>query len=255
MRNVYIIGAQLTGKTTLINALDAEFNIERNASICNSVQRPTIIREVARTVLRTKGYSREDIISSPARALQLQRDILEAQHEAETVASSESPESWYICDRSGLDPIVYASCYVGAEAVAEMLASDIWLASERRMKVAFVILCEAGCQWLVDDGIRLMPTDPNEWMRMDTTFRSLLDARCIAYTVLPHDLVDLSKRVEYVRSIIAGARIKTCEESTFISSKHEGYADRADSPQSTQCLTGHRRYCATKYSNITLLHD
>ncbi|KAH7386804.1 AAA domain-containing protein [Phaeosphaeria sp. MPI-PUGE-AT-0046c] len=205
MSNVYIIGAQSTGKTTLVNALEAQLETERNANDCIGLQRPSVIREVARTVLKEKKYSREDITASPTRALQLQKDILQAQYEAETVANVENTTSWYMCDRSGLDPVVYTACFVGDEAAAEMLESRIWLELESRMRKGVVILCEAGGQWLIDDGVRLMPTDSREWTRIDTTFRTLLDTRCIAYSILSHDLVDLSKRVEYVRSIIEGS--------------------------------------------------
>lgn len=225
MRNVYIIGAQSTGKTTLINALEAQLEADRSANDRNDFQQPTVIREVARTVLKEKNYSRTDITTSHIRALQLQKDILEAQYQAETVMQTGETTSWYICDRSGLDPVVYTACFVGAEAAAEMLTSDIWLDLECRMKDGIVILCEAGCQWLIDDGVRLMPTDSSEWTRMDTTFRTLLEARCIAYSVLPHDMVDLSKRVEYVRSIIEGARTK---ESTCPFGKHDCATNRPE---------------------------
>jgi nicotinamide riboside kinase len=198
MKNIYVIGAQSTGKTTLVNAL--EHSLEDFANR-NSNQTPRIIREVARKVLREKNFSREDIVTSPMRALQLQQIILAAQHEAETTTYVRGAPVWYICDRSGLDPIAYARCFVGVDAAAEMLKSEIWLELEGRMKNGIVILCETGCRWLIDDGVRLMPKDMEEWTRVDGTFRHLLETRGIGYSVISQEMVDLEERVKFVRKI------------------------------------------------------
>jgi nicotinamide riboside kinase len=192
MNNIYIIGAQSTGKTTLVNALEAYWE----GSTCeNSSQRPRIVREVARTILETKPSHREDMSTSPTRALQLQQLILTAQHDAETMVCAPNAYTWHICDRSGLDPIVYAKCFFGENAAAEMLASEVWRELENRMKEGLVILCEAGCHWLVDDGLRLMPKNVEEWMRVDAAFRDLLEGQGIDFSVVPKDMVDLHERV------------------------------------------------------------
>jgi nicotinamide riboside kinase len=208
MRNVYIIGAQSTGKSTLVNALDTSYKEEAADDHSASLQPPSIIREVARTVLKEKGFSREDIIMSPIRALRLQQYILEAQYNTEAVACTSDTAAWFICDRSGLDPIVYAKCFTGSEASAHMLASKIWLELEGRMKKSIVILCEAGNHWLIDDGIRLMPNDMEEWAHVDKTFRGLLEWRGISYSVIPKHITDVGKRVKYVRGVIDAA----CEQ-------------------------------------------
>lgn len=201
MKNVYIVGAQSTGKTTLVNALEASFNASNSAHEVRSPS-PLIVREVARTVLQEKGFSREDITTSPTRALQLQRHILDAQYEAEVEASTSDVSPWYLCDRSGLDPIVYAKYFVGADAAAELLTSTSWLELEARMKEGIVFVCEAGCHWLKDDGIRLMPTDAEEWTRIDDAFRKLLDARGIPYSVISKDVMELQKRMKLVTDVI-----------------------------------------------------
>jgi nicotinamide riboside kinase len=201
MKSLYIIGAQSTGKTTLVNALEEHFDLHRSPQEGRPSQ-PLIIREVARTVLKEKDFNRDDIRTSPTRALQLQKHILDAQHNAECEINVSSTPKWYICDRSGLDPIVYTKYFVGQEASAEMLASRSWVELESRMKAGIVILCEAGCHWLKDDGIRLMPNDADEWTRIDDTFRSLLEEREIRYSVLPKDLADLGERVDFVRGLV-----------------------------------------------------
>ncbi|EAT77663.1 hypothetical protein HBI56_195500 [Parastagonospora nodorum] len=202
MKNVYIIGAQSTGKTTLVNAVECK--LEETAKN-DGWQRPFIIREVARTVLKDKYFSREDISESPKRALQLQEHILAAQLRAETAATALNASNWYICDRSGLDPIVYARYFVGEDAAAAMLTSEAWLGLEGRMKKGIVIVCEAGCTWLIDDGVRLMPKDMEEWMCVDTAFRDLLKTRGIHFSIISKDTTDLNERVEYVEKAIQDA--------------------------------------------------
>jgi hypothetical protein len=232
-RCLYIIGAQCTGKTTLVNALEADFTIlppplvptSRTAvadfiaaavppgktlkplqpfppelvrafntfappgtklldqdaleavedaavgtedtatqeldtdtnDIRPVLANPLVIREVARTVMREKGFSRDDITTSPTRALRFQKHIIEAQLEAERSAKGLTTHSYnlFISDRSGLDPIIYAKLFAGDEAANGMLSSKTWKELERNMKAGVVMLCEAGCTWLVDDGTRL----------------------------------------------------------------------------------------------------
>ena len=188
-RNVYIIGAQSTGKTTLVDALERSFD---------GALKPVVVREVARKVLQEKNYTRDDITNSPVRALELQRHILEYQLAAESAADG-SMSSWLICDRSGLDPIAYASMFVGEDSAEELMASQAWRELEARMKNGLVVLCEAGCEWLEDDGTRLMPVGMESWMRLDGVFRKLLDVRRIKYIVCGKDVVGLAERVELVK--------------------------------------------------------
>jgi nicotinamide riboside kinase len=208
-KNVYIIGPQCTGKSTLVKALE---NAYKEAANENRVQRyaaspqPTIVQEVARTVFQKQGFTRNDLRNSKLRALQVQEYILEAQRNAESAASADTASTWYICDRSGLDPIVYAHMYVGAAAAADMLASDTWQYLERKMKQGIVFLCEAGCSWLVDDGTRLMPSGVEEWMKTESVFREQLVARDIKYSIVPRDMGSLQERVQLVKKTIEAAR-------------------------------------------------
>jgi nicotinamide riboside kinase len=208
-KNVYIIGPQCTGKSTLVKALE---NTYKEAANENRVQRyaaspqPTIVQEVARTVLQKQGFTRDDLRNSKLRALQFQEYILEAQRNAESAASADTASTWYICDRSGLDPIVYTHMYVGAAAAADMLASDTWKYLEQKMKQGIVFLCEAGCSWLVDDGTRLMPSGVEEWMKTESVFREQLVARDIKYSIVPRDMGSLQERVQLVKKTIEAAR-------------------------------------------------
>ncbi|RAQ99037.1 AAA domain-like protein [Stemphylium lycopersici] len=199
-RSLYIIGAQCTGKTTLVNALEKMLSrSEQISHECAVSSKPVVIREVARKVLKEKQFNRDDITTSPSRALLLQQHILNAQFQAEQNALGlHTPAMSYISDRSGLDPIVYAQLFVSEEAADEMLVSETWRELEHRMKQSVVILCEAGCVWLTDDGTRLMPTGMEEWMRIDKAFRDQLAARDIEYFVVPKGMIGIEERVQFV---------------------------------------------------------
>ncbi|KAF2731272.1 hypothetical protein EJ04DRAFT_498986 [Polyplosphaeria fusca] len=202
-RSVYIIGPQSTGKTTITNRIEASYDSAATIG-SESMSRPHIVRETARRVIKQHGFTRDELRSSPSRALHMQKCILEAQLQAERAATANPATAWYLCDRSGLDTIVYAQLYAGKEAAEGLLASPAWTELEERMKAGIVFLCEAGCSWLVDDGTRLMPLDEREWMRVDATFRELLDARGINYTVVPKITEDLQERVELVKRALTG---------------------------------------------------
>ncbi|EGR51983.1 uncharacterized protein TRIREDRAFT_2343 [Trichoderma reesei QM6a] len=190
--NIYIIGAQCTGKTSLVNALEVSF-----AKVFETTP-PTIVREVARSVLKTHGFTASDITSDPARCLQLQSLILEAQRNSEREALAKNP--WIISDRSGLDPIVYASRHIGDEAVKLLTSSDHWQELRERMSLSLVFVCETVEAWLVSDGVRLMPKDVEDWIAYDTEFCRMLEAEGIEYQMMPRSVETLEDRVAFVWS-------------------------------------------------------
>ena len=191
-KNIFIIGAQCTGKTTIVNALKDHYT--RNTD--KDVPEPTIITEVARTVLKDLEIDRHDIANSPGKSLQLQSAILKAQYQVETKAKESG--SWYVSDRSGIDPIVYARLFVGEAAAQDLLTSPEWLTLEQNLKSGHVFLCEAGCTWLIDDGTRLMPKDAEQWEQFDQAFRKLLAQREVDYRVIPRDVRPIDERVAIV---------------------------------------------------------
>lgn len=184
-RNTYVIGAQCNGKSTLVNAL------ERHVKSAHSIP-PAIIKEVARTVLQTHKYTAEDIRASPDRALQLLKLILEAQHEAE----SQHQNNFFISDRSGIDPILYAKTFVGEEAARDMMGSETWRDIERNMRSARILVCEPVPAWLHDDGVRLMPTDIGELNSLHRSFCELLQELELGFTIVPKEMTNIDERVK-----------------------------------------------------------
>lgn len=198
-RCVYIIGAQGTGKTTLVNAIEDTFRKQTTLKNHSGANQPTIIREVARNLLAELDFSRDDLTKGNPRALQLQEHILAAQFEAEKSASThQNPLGWLISDRSGIDPIVYAQIFAGDEGADKMLGTESWKVLERRMKAGVVLLCEPVPSWFSDDNTRLiLPED--QWKDIDRVFRDLLATRGIEYTVVPKDMTSLEERVDFVQ--------------------------------------------------------
>ena len=201
--NMYIVGAQCTGKTTLVTALQAHFRAQvPQSSQCQPPSLPSIITELARTVLREHEFTASDITSSPSKALSFQQLILKAQYEAETSIT----EPWYISDRSGLDPIVYANRYVGSSAAEAMMGTKIWRDLRERMSRSLIIVCEAGMDWLTDDGVRLMPADRADWIAFHDLFCNSLREAGLEFTVLPRSIKDIEQRLDFVLNLHAKIR-------------------------------------------------
>ncbi len=191
-KNIYIVGAQCTGKTTLISALSAHFT---KATTSAATPAPLILTEVARTVLRQHGFTASDITSSPSKSLAFQKLILEAQYATEQAAGE---SQWFISDRSGFDPIVYAGRYVGEEGARSLTEMAIWGELKERMGRSLVVVCEAGAEWLVDDGVRLMPEDKADWVAFHHLFCESLKSAGLDFVVLPCEMKDMAERVQFV---------------------------------------------------------
>lgn len=213
--NVYIVGPQCTGKTTLVNALRDQYSSRRD------IQNPVIITEIARSVIRDNGFKTEEIRSSPTRSLQLQNLIMQRQHTVEDTASQDN--GWFISDRSGLDPIVYAREHVSPEAALEMQQSHLWETLRSRMASSLVVLCQSGTPWLYDDGVRLMPESDEAWKRLHHLFCLTLEENGIPYVTLPNCLLELDERVAFVMSRCRLNNSSTTPDETSPGTEGKGF--------------------------------
>ena len=145
---IYIIGAQCTGKTTLLKAISG----------CVRKAHPepafAVINELARGVLVSANVNRDDISSGSEKGMEFQKLVLQAQLEQELECQ---PPRFIISDRSGIDPITYARKYGPPRWGQEMIESSAWARLRERMQHGVVVLCEPVSTWLSDDGVRLMP--------------------------------------------------------------------------------------------------
>lgn len=186
---IYIIGAQCTGKTTLINALRDYFS-----SSCPTL-RLLVIPELARGVLQRHNITGDDVQRGHLTAMQLQRVILERQFEAE---KSLQTHDLMLSDRSGLDPIAYSYQYGGASYAQALTGTEEWQSLRCSMQQSLVILCEPLTAWLTDDGERLMPKTHQEWLDLHHRFLRLLQETSIDFHLLPSSLIALGERVDFV---------------------------------------------------------
>ena len=192
--NIYVIGPQSTGKTSLVKQLRSQLG----TWLANtSIDQPQIISEVARTVLSKHKLTAEDVTASEKRCRTLQRLILEAQAQAEKEGLMKS--SWLISDRSGVDPLVYAKRFASTKAAAELQRHDAWIELRGRMADSLIVVCESGTPWLTDDRVRLMPESEEAWKQLFDDFCELLHDVGLCYVVVPRTMLDLSERADFVR--------------------------------------------------------
>lgn len=197
-RNIYIIGAQSTGKTTLLNALRIYFFKAGNPN----EDAPQFIEETARIVFEQEGFkfATIDTQSDFDKYLGIQKRILKTQLEAEDGALRNG--KCFITDRSGLDCLVYTSKYVGKEG-ADALSQTPELAElKARMQEGRVIVCEPVADWLKDDGtgFRPIPEDKEQWFAVHEEFCELLNDLGWEYEVLPSTMTHHEDRVAFVLS-------------------------------------------------------
>ena len=61
-----------------------------------------------------------------------------------------------------------------------------------------VIVCEAGTDWLTDDGVRLMPESREDWISFHRLFCCCLDDLGLKYKILRYDVTSIEERVAFV---------------------------------------------------------
>lgn len=96
---------------------------------------------------------------------------------------------------------MYAKHLCGEDAVQEMLNTPEWGVLSQSMRASTVIVCQAGTDWLKDDGVRLMPENGSDWMELHNKFCDFMVERGIHFVVLPNTMTDIESRVEFVVSI------------------------------------------------------
>jgi nicotinamide riboside kinase len=188
-RNVYIIGPQSTGKTTLVKALVDSLGVE-----------VPVIQEVARKVMQERGYSRIDVDSSDhERKFGLQHDIFNAQVEKEMTFIRAGTA--FVSDRSVIDPLIYLFHYSGREAMNRITSTDEWQKVRDRYgntKQSLVILLSPVPEFLIDDNVRYMSKSLDDWHFLAANFRVFLEEEEIPYIEIGKDVLDIKDRVARV---------------------------------------------------------
>ncbi|KAK0614907.1 AAA domain-containing protein [Bombardia bombarda] len=192
--HIYIVGAQCTGKTSIVSALESHFGEG------SSDNRPVIVRDVARNVLAQHSFTPADITSSSDRCLALQKLILEAQAQTEKTALEQPDCKFLISDGSGVDPISCCMRYIGQDGAAALLETTEWHELEARLRTSLIVVCEAAVDRLTDDGVRLTPSEYEDWRAFHVLSCGLLDRLGLDYVVLPCEITQLSDQVDFILS-------------------------------------------------------
>jgi nicotinamide riboside kinase len=194
---IYIIGPSSTGKTTLCSALSKALALEA----------PSYITEVARKVMRSKGFTREHVGE-----LEMQEAIMGAQLDAEmegrVYVAQRAESQTLLSDRSAVDAIAYAILTSKNKEEAEykrriLVGSPQFQLALSSYRQAIFILLTPVLEWLVDDGVRSM----DDGHRCLVVFRQVLSELEIKYEEIGADMKDLSDRVEFVKR---AANYKSC---------------------------------------------
>ncbi|KAI5119488.1 hypothetical protein M0805_009512 [Coniferiporia weirii] len=182
---VYVIGPSSSGKSTLCDALAKRYNVVA----------PAYIKEVARAVMKEKGFTREDV-----ERMDMQYAILKAQAHADvqahnSVSRGESPI--VLSDRSVVDPIVYAllsSPAEGHERARTLINVTETQLSLTHLRRSTVILLAPVPEWVEDDGIRSV----DEHYASIDAFRAVLQQLHIPFHEIDGTCRSLESRVQRV---------------------------------------------------------
>ncbi|KAH7089332.1 AAA domain-containing protein, partial [Auriculariales sp. MPI-PUGE-AT-0066] len=145
--SVFVCGPSSSGKTTLCNALAKHLALDSNL----------YIRETARKVMQTQGFSRKDV-----HTYEMKFAILTAQVAAEDMAIQHvsqmdriDGQPIILSDRSGMDAVVYADLDPdGAEQKRQLTRLEPFNRAVERYRDSLFIVLEPVQEWIVDDGVR-----------------------------------------------------------------------------------------------------
>lgn len=183
---IYLVGAQSTGKTTLVNYVSERYSINK-------------IKEMARSVLIKYGNSLNDIRANLDISGSFQKDIIDEQ-----IQQEHNTETPFICDRS-LDIFAYTCLYtidLNETLEKEYIKEYIRSFKDEDVIVIFLRPCE---ELMEDDGIR---KDLN-WetlMREDGMIKYILESFDISYISV--DSKYLNERVRTIECILKLAGIR-----------------------------------------------
>ncbi|PPQ66633.1 hypothetical protein CVT24_006925 [Panaeolus cyanescens] len=188
--SIFIIGPSSTGKTTLCEALAEKLKIPRDA----------YVTEVARTVMREKGYSRDTI-----GLLEMQKAIMEGYYDRQRkleLTGNRFPIHLY--DRSAIDPVIYAILTAANDTEANDRKRVLTKTVEFRntidkCKQSILILLKPVDGWLVDDGVRSIERQ-RECL---DTFQGLLEEWEIPYVEMGEEIPLLTARVQKIEEIMS----------------------------------------------------
>lgn len=206
---IFVTGASSTGKTTLCEALKKRLE-DSGLTVYH-------VTEVARTVMREQGFTREHVDT-----IEMQKAIMLAQiaAEARCIESMRQNSNQLsrrplvlLCDRCAIDPVVYATMHLSPIVVQTLTENSSFRSALQRYRGSTpeaviggtsaefdlvirptVIVTDGVMEWKgTDDGVRSL-YDP--WV-VTAVFRRVLRELNIPYLELGENIKDLRQRVEW----------------------------------------------------------
>lgn len=177
---IYLVGAQSTGKTTVLNYITDRYNINK-------------ITEVAREVLAKYGNDLKKIRSDIDLCKSFQMDIIEEQIQKEKM--TEEP---YICDR-GIDILAYFAMHT--KSTLNVLEKDYvkdYIQSYTD-KDSLVIFVRPQKEIITDDGIRGDLSLENIY-QIDGMIKYILESNDINYLVMKTK--HMNERIRFLDTLL-----------------------------------------------------
>ncbi|RDB18597.1 hypothetical protein Hypma_014703 [Hypsizygus marmoreus] len=184
-KSLYVVGPSSTGKTTLCNAVAKKLHLNENA----------VVGEVARHVMATQGYTRKDVGS-----LEMQQAIMDAHLQRENEGRMGAVR---LCDRSAIDPIVYAVLTAPNAEEAKrrqdiLVHSPLFQLALQGYRDSIFLLLAPVPEWVVDDGVRLIESQA----RCHDIFKTVLRELDIAFRELGPEMRFLEERIMAVMGML-----------------------------------------------------
>ena len=145
--------------------------------------------------MKEKGYSRDTISS-----LQMQEDIMEAHFLLEQ--ESKAVHAVRVCDRTAIDPIVYAILTSRDEEESRrkqnyLTRSANFQKALQQYRRSIVILLKPVAEWLIDDGIR-STENQDKCLQI---YRRLLAEFDVSYYEFGREMMFLPERVGFIMGL------------------------------------------------------
>ncbi|KAI0919369.1 hypothetical protein AcW1_003921 [Taiwanofungus camphoratus] len=186
-RAIFVLGPSSSGKTTLCNAIAESLNVDA----------ARYVKEVARTVMKTHGFTRDDVDT-----YEMQYSIMMAQLKAEEkvikMGGGNDTGVMLLSDRSAIDPVVYlatSNAPGAAERHRKLLENDELQKILPLYRESLFIVLKPVAEWIQDDGVRSLE-DP--WKYNGKLIETLKALR-IPFVQIGERMKDIQARVEYTR--------------------------------------------------------
>ncbi|CAG8513939.1 18119_t:CDS:1 [Dentiscutata erythropus] len=184
-KKVVFVGAHSVGKTTLARFIKNKMN-------------GILVSEIARTLIKELNLNADILRNDPDKSLEFQASIIKAQCAKE----EEIEHEFAILDRSALDALVYAQTFCGKRwnELLDMEETNKCLERYRQKNKYMIFLIEPQKECLRADGVRMMPTDYEDWISFSESFKNIMNEYNIEFNAI--NVLDINQRYSIIRNAL-----------------------------------------------------